>query len=215
MKKTKRIEAILSCIKPSRTFAEIGCDHGFITYYALENGLVDIAYLSDISEKSLSKARRLFANKFADNVRFNVGDGFENLPCDIDEVAICGMGGMEINNILSSTESRPEYLLLSPQKNAENVRRCVLDLGYGIDNDFMVCDGDKFYSVISCVYGLKIQPYNSDELLYGRGSLLNKGDFSKYLSRQIEKLSGFEKSCETENKIQRFKVLKNDIERIL
>ncbi|MGN0819394.1 MAG: tRNA (adenine(22)-N(1))-methyltransferase [Christensenellaceae bacterium] len=215
MRKSKRIEAILSCIKPSRTFAEIGCDHGFITYYALENGLVDFAYLSDISEKSLSKARRLFANKFADKVRFNVGDGFENLPCDIDEVAICGMGGTEICSIISSAKSRPECLLLSPQKNSESVRQCVLSLGYGIDNDFMVCDGDKFYSVISCVYGLKTEPYNGDELLYGRDSLLNKGDFVKYLTKQIEKLSGFQHSDEACKKIERFKVLKNEIERIL
>ena len=54
-----RIEKLCSYLSPCKTFADVGCDHGYCTLYALKNGLCESAVVSDISEKCLDKARVL------------------------------------------------------------------------------------------------------------------------------------------------------------
>ncbi|MBQ5926751.1 MAG: tRNA (adenine(22)-N(1))-methyltransferase TrmK, partial [Clostridia bacterium] len=44
---SKRLKILFSHLKRADTFADVGCDHGYATEYALKNGLCKTAVFSD------------------------------------------------------------------------------------------------------------------------------------------------------------------------
>ena len=56
-----RIEELVSAIPYTNTFADVGCDHGYVAEAMLKSGKCKKAYVSDVSEKCLEKAKKLLA----------------------------------------------------------------------------------------------------------------------------------------------------------
>lgn len=187
---TKRLQELFSLIDSCSVFADIGCDHGYITQAVVNSGIAKKVYATDVSLQSLNKAKELLGKDDANNVNFYHTDGFDNLPNDIDTALIAGMGGEEICGILKKAKVLPKTLILQPMKNSEKLRRLVVELGFSIQSDYMFFDGDKFYEVIKCVNNGVIDRYSEDEFTFGRDNLREKSkDFKLYLTRRIEMLS--------------------------
>ena len=88
-----RIDKLCAYLTPCKTFADIGCDHGYCTQYMLKNNLCDSAVISDISEKCLSKAKNLLKDYIADGKCIPVCcSGLEQIENSVDLVLIAGMG---------------------------------------------------------------------------------------------------------------------------
>ena len=166
---TGRIEEICAALKPCRVFADVGCDHGYMSEYMLKNDLCERAYISDISAGSLKKAERLL-HKYVLSGRCIavVANGLEGIQEACDEVLIAGMGGMEIVEILQKYPL-PERFVLQPMKNSKRVRAFLAERGAGIERDYTFGEG-KFYDLITgtAAGGSK---YSGRELLYGRDNL--------------------------------------------
>ena len=131
-------------------FADVGCDHGYCSEYMLENGLCEKAILSDISKGSLEKAEKLLAPYIRQGKAVSVlGDGFQGVPPDVDEVLIAGMGGCEIVSILSDEKHgfMPKRFVFQPMHDGEKLRRYILENGGYIERDFTFKDV-KYYEVI-------------------------------------------------------------------
>lgn len=149
----KRLEVIVSLIRPCDVFADIGCDHGLIARYVSDNRLAGRVYATDISAAALRKAEKLLAD--CDNAAFLLGDGFAPLDANgicVDEAVIAGVGGELIIKMLSATRSRPS-LVLGAQKNADKLRVYLAADGYNITDDVKVSDDGKFYDIIRAERG--------------------------------------------------------------
>ncbi len=182
---TKRLKILSSLITPCVKFADVGCDHGLIAQRVLKEKLAKQVVISDISQKSLQKAVKLLSKFDKSIVTAIVSDGFKNLPKDVDQAIIAGMGGEEIVGILKDADVLPFKLILQPMKNPEKVREAVLSLGYKIEKDFVFFDS-KFYFVIVATRGQ--DSYTVEEIAYGRDNLKFGGeDFISYLKNEIEK----------------------------
>ncbi len=182
---TKRLEIITSHLKGGEVFADIGCDHGLVSKYVLDNGLFLKVIASDISFKSLEKAKKLL-KKYEGKVDFIVSDGFKNFTVIPDEAVIAGMGGEEICLILNGAKVLPNRLILSPQKNTRKVREILIRKNYKILDDYTVFD-KKFYDVIVAVKGCS--NYTELELIFGKTNLEKKPqDFIKKLKTEKEKI---------------------------
>ena len=119
----KRIDTLCALLDKVKTFADVGCDHGYFSEYMLENGLCEKAILSDVSKGSLAKAETLLAPYIRQGRAISVlGDGFYGVPSDVDEVLIAGMGGSEIVSILSNEKHgfMPKRFVFQPMHDAEN-----------------------------------------------------------------------------------------------
>ena len=166
---TERIATVCAQLKACRVFADIGCDHGFMTGYMFEHELCERAYISDISAGSLKKAERLL-RKYVLSGRCIpvVANGLEGIKEACDEVLIAGMGGTEIVEILEKYPL-PSRFVLQPMKNSEKVRAHLIERGASIERDFTFGEG-KFYDLITgaATGGSK---YSERELLYGRDNL--------------------------------------------
>ena len=167
-----RLAAISSELDDCRVFADVGCDHGYIAGYMLENGKCDLAIVSDVSAACLEKADRFLRGKFAGKYCAIVSDGFERLPY-ADQALIAGMGGELIVSILERAPYLPEKLVLQPMKNSDKVRRFLIGNGYAIKRDYTFSDG-KYYDLIKAEKGA--DHYTEDEYEYGRDNLAEKGE---------------------------------------
>ncbi|MDD6902668.1 MAG: class I SAM-dependent methyltransferase [Candidatus Borkfalkiaceae bacterium] len=197
---SKRFNILLSLIPDCRVFADVGCDHGYMSYEMLKNRKCDRVIVSDISAECLKKAETLLQETFPDKFTAVVSDGFENVG-NCDCALIAGMGGDTISDILAAAAGRlPEYLVLQPMKNSQRVRRDLVSLGYEILRDYTFRDG-KFYDVILAKKGGN-ETYTADDYAYGRDNLTEKGeDFIALVNSRIDELKeAKEKASETSRK---------------
>lgn len=145
-----RLTAVCSLLRPCRLLADIGCDHGYVARYALDNGVENVV-ASDVSAGSLMKARKLLA-PYGSRARLVCADGLTALETDPDTIVIAGMGGMLICDILREYAGRAA-LVLGPQKDVPAVRRFLTAKGYRITDDFVAADRKRFYDVLRAERG--------------------------------------------------------------
>lgn len=185
-----RIEHICALLEKCKTFADVGCDHGYCTRYMLENNLCDLAYISDISGQSLKKAQNLLSEYIKSgrckSICCDGLQGFETVP---EQVLIAGMGGEEIIKILS--RGIPDKFVLQPMKNAPLLRGFLLENGCTITRDDIFKDG-KYYFIIkgeksNNVGGINYSPLETE---FGRDSFYNPV-FAEYLKEEIAKFNGY------------------------
>ncbi len=180
---TKRLNELFSLIKNCDLFADVGCDHGFISQMVLDYGKAKKVIISDVSKKSLQKAENLLKD-YGDKVISIVSDGFNAYTKIPDQAIIAGMGGEEIIKILQASKFLPNRLILNPMKNVDKVRKFLITNGYKILKDYTILDS-KFYDLILCEKGE--DNYTQLEYIFGRDNLKNKSvDF-------IEKLKFYKK----------------------
>lgn len=191
MKRTKRLQTVCGQLSPCDTLADVGCDHGYCTLYALERGLCRRAVISDISRSSLHKAEELLSSYIAEGrVESVCCAGLSQVPRNCDQVLIAGMGGEEIVKILEGG-FLPANLVLQPMKNTEKVRAFLLEKGYCLVRDFLFYDGPKHYDLLRAERGAPPRAYGSLELEFGYDNIhAPSPDFERFLRGEIKNARG-------------------------
>ncbi len=190
---TDRLERIFAIIPQCDTFADIGCDHGYIANAMLKKGRAKKVIIADISAKCLEKAVQLLDENIKNGSAISVvSNGFDKVPpCDV--ALIAGMGGEEICDIISRAKTLPHTLVLQPMKNCDKVRLCAVKLGYKVQRDFMFKSAGKFYDLILLVKGN--DALTQEEVEFGRDNLDGQNqDFKEFLQIKIGRLDTYLKS---------------------
>lgn len=169
---TKRLVEIFSLIPTCETFADIGCDHGYISYAMLKEKKAKKVVFSDVSAKCLKKAQDLLASFVNEGVAEGVvSDGFSKLP-KVDSALIAGMGGEEIVSIIKNATNLPSTFILQPMKNSEKVRALLVEIGYKLERDYTFFAEGKYYDLILATKGQDF--LSEDEIYFGKTNLLEK-----------------------------------------
>lgn len=195
-----RLGTIYEMLGSVRCVADIGTDHGYLGARLLMDKRAERVQFLDISEPSLSKARRLMDRLgFLPQSDFAVGDGAKVLLYPADAIVIAGMGGSTIAHILREgvEQLRAARLLLQPNVAAAEVRQTLCDIGYRIDDERLVQAGGRFYTIISAVPGHA--EYDHRQLLIGPVILEKRpaalAEYAAFKLRVARKaLAGAEKS---------------------
>lgn len=148
---SSRLDAIVDIVPKCVVAADIGCDHGKVAISLLKKGKAHSVICTDISEKSLAKARRLAASeRLGDAVSCRQGDGLKVLKENETDVAvIAGMGGeLMIDIIRDGKSSVPKKLVLSCNSAADVLRKWLSENGFIIDDEELVFEGRHYYPVI-------------------------------------------------------------------
>ena len=181
-----RLKEIYSNLPECDVFADIGCDHGYMTLMMLKGDKCKRAIISDVSKMCLSKAENLLQD-YVDEGRVEsvVSDGFDNVP-PCDEALIAGMGGEEIISIIERAKSLPENLILQPMKNTDKVRVASLKAGYRVVKDYVFFNDGKFYDLLVLKKGE--DSLTEEEINFGRTNVIERGSaFKAQLRQKIEK----------------------------
>lgn len=146
-----RLLAAAELVGQAGTVADIGCDHGRLSIALLQSGAVQRAIAADVSATSLEKARVLrdYVNVTA-QMETREGSGLSVLSeGEADVLAICGMGGKLIAEILSV---HPPLMgaacaVLQPMRGIEQLRWYLFHNGYCVEAERIARDNGRLYQV--------------------------------------------------------------------
>lgn len=174
MELTPRLRAIAEQVPRGARFADVGTDHGYLPVWLILNGVIESAIAADLRQGPLERARRT-AEQYgvAERVSFRLCDGLSGIVAEeADVIAVAGMGGDTIANILAAapwTKEPGKLLLLQPMTAQPELRRWLEGNGYLISQERISREGDRLYSIWSVAGG--VMPLLSPgELWAGRQS---------------------------------------------
>lgn len=151
-----RLSGIAEMVGACDCCADIGSDHGRLGAFLLQSGQCRRMVLTDISEASLAKARKLIALlDLEDRARFCVGDGARALGELVDVAVIAGMGGETIADIVENSAGALDgtRLILQPNVALAQLRRRLNGCGWKIVDEVLVRDGRRIYPILAAVQG--------------------------------------------------------------
>ena len=177
-----RLLACANFVKKGSRVADIGCDHGYLSLYLLQQGIASSVIASDVNAGPLESARRNAAKfGFQEKIEFYLSDGVRSIPRDFDTMVCAGMGADTIMSIIHHSSEwlkDPKYtLILQCQSKRPELRQWLYSKGFRISRETLAKDGKFVYSVMEVVFdpGHGITPaetYISPQLLADNHPLL-------------------------------------------
>lgn len=151
---TPRLALLAARVPQGARLADIGTDHGHLPLFLLREGRIQRAIASDVREGPLAHARENAAfHGLSDRVRFVLASGLDGVTAaDCDTIAIAGMGGETIAEILAAapwTREGRHLLLLQPMTSVYELRQWLWAHGYEIAEEAVCAEGRRQYVVLS------------------------------------------------------------------
>ena len=213
IKLSKRLEAISSLIPKESKVIDIGCDHGLLDIYLYQKKISSKVIASDINESALNNAKEnIKKNNLEDLIETRLGNGLDTLKetDDIDTVIISGMGAHTAIGIVKNNFNKLKNIntiIIQSNTKIELLRKEITKLNFIIDDELLVEDNKKMYTIIKFVKGIK--KYNKKELYFGP-ILMKKNTklFQKNNQKEVEKLKILLKMLPKNKIIDRYKIKK-------
>ena len=213
IKISKRLEAISSLVPINSNIIDIGCDHALLDIYLYQKNISNKIIASDINANALNNAKEnIKKNNLNDYIETRLGNGLDTLNKEdnIDTIIISGMGAHTIVGILKINKIKLDNIntiIIQSNTKLEFLRREVTKLNYRIEDEIMVEDNKKTYTIIKLIKGNK--KYTKKELYFGP-ILLKKKDklFIESTKLELQKLNIYLKLLPKDRIINRYKLKK-------
>ncbi len=179
-----RLTAIIEMLPECEIIADIGADHGRLAAQLLLEGRCGRAWLTDISDTSLTKARRLISRlNLSCKADFFMGDGALALPSAPNAAVIAGMGGETIADIVINGEQflKDAFIVIQPNVAVTSARERLTRAGYRILNERVARASGRHYVIIALSRGSA--SYTRHELVIGPKLINDKTDEMRAYSR--------------------------------
>jgi len=172
MELSKRLSAIARCVE-GRTLADIGTDHAHLPIALCMENRIESAIASDINAGPLERAAaNIAAHGLSARIETRLGAGLSTIAAgETDCCVVAGMGGLMMVEMLENDLAVAKSfgtLVLQPQRDLHEVRRCLLANGFAIDAERMLVDDGKFYNILTCRPRIETEEYAEAELFFGR-----------------------------------------------
>ena len=203
-----RLKAVADFVKPGSRIADIGTDHGYVPIYLAQIGREAGAIAMDVRQGPLERAKEHireyegWAIQHAGNSRqqdpcaieARLSDGLKELrPGEADTVIMAGMGGeLEIRILEQGRHmwDSVSHWILSPQSDIHKVRVFLADNGFAIEDEAMVKDEGKYYTIMDVTRGAMsyLRPiwYRYGKVLLDR----KDGILKEYLEKEQARVQG-------------------------
>ena len=151
-----RLCAIAGMVTKGNRLADVGCDHGYLSIYLVEERIVPSAIAMDVRPGPLSRARENISRYgLEDYIETRLSDGLTKLePGEGDTLVIAGMGGPLMERILNEGAKVREgfqELILQPQSDLPHFRHFLSEIGWEIVREEMIKEDGKFYPMMKAV----------------------------------------------------------------
>lgn len=151
-----RMQAVADMVSKGSRVCDVGCDHGYISIYLVQNGISPFVLAMDVNKGPLARAEKHIFQAGLDNfIMLRLSDGLLSYEKGEAETLICaGMGGRLMRRILEREPHKTrdfKELILQPQSDIPDFRRFLRNQGYSIVCENMILEEGKFYPVIKAV----------------------------------------------------------------
>ena len=180
------MRAAAAYVRQDAVFADVGTDHAYLPLFLLSEGRIARAVCSDIHEGPLAKAREHAAEyPFLSKMSFHLANGLDGLGGEgITDIAVCGMGGELIADILSRADfikDESVRLILQPMSRPAQLRRFLAAEGFAVESESYVCAAGKSYVCICAAYGGAPYVLSSFAEAFGQCPDVQSAAFRSYL----------------------------------
>ena len=146
----KRLAKVASLVLSADTMADVGCDHGYLSVYLIEQKRCSRMIAMDVNKGPLQKAREnIDKYGYGEYIETRLSDGLQQLQDGEADGYICaGMGGPLALQILWNDRdkvSRMRQIILQPQSELWLVRRTLRQWGFVIEKEDAEYEDGKYY----------------------------------------------------------------------
>lgn len=222
-----RLKAAADMVTPGNRVCDVGCDHGYLSIYLIEQRISPKAFAMDVREGPLGRAREhVLRAGLEDYITLRLSDGLAGFETGEAETLVCaGMGGRLMERILSREPAKTKSfreLILQPQSELTGFRRFLREQGYFILWEDMIWEEGKFYPIMKAALKgqatCRLKRENRQELEDRFGPILLERRHPvlfDYLKREKESAGRLEamlkETGKSEKAMQRFEELEEEI----
>ncbi|MBQ6807055.1 MAG: SAM-dependent methyltransferase [Lachnospiraceae bacterium] len=151
-----RLSAVASMVSMGNRVCDVGCDHGFVPIYLVQQGISPQVLAMDVNEGPLEQAREhIRAYDLASYIKTRLSDGLKAYQeGEADSLICAGMGGRLMMQILCENEDKTSSfgeLILQPQSDIELFRCFLRKQGYQLVEENMIEEDGKYYPMMKVV----------------------------------------------------------------
>lgn len=173
---SERMRKVAEYVPVCGTVADIGCDHGYVSIYLLDQMIAEYVIAIEVRDGPLRRVQEhCIQAGLHDRMECRLSDGLDSIASgELDCAILAGMGGMLMLDILErgrKSHVLPPELVLQPQSDLSKIREYVQKIDYGIQKEAFLCERGKYYTVIKVgreSLGTEEPVYTEVELEYGR-----------------------------------------------
>lgn len=153
---SERLTSLCHMVKKGSRVVDVGCDHGFVPIYLVENGICSHVLAMDVRSGPLAGAEEhIKEHGLEDYIETRLSDGLEMYQKGEADTMICaGMGGRLMLKILSDAGDKLrdfQEMILQPQSELYEFRMSIRNMGLWIKDENMVYEGGKYYFLMKVV----------------------------------------------------------------
>lgn len=151
-----RMGALTQLLTPGYVTCDVGCDHGFVSIYLVQQKIAPKVYAMDVRSGPLSRAREHIAlYGLEEQIQTRLSDGLQALSAEEAQAMICaGMGGKLMMKILTEGREKAALmreLILQPQSELKLFRSFLREQGFVIVQEDMVYEEGKYYPMMRVI----------------------------------------------------------------
>lgn len=209
VKLSARLQALVNMVSSGNIVCDIGCDHGWVSIYLVQQGIATKVLAMDVRKGPLERAKEHIAQyELEAYIETRLSDGLQDLRVGEAEAMVCaGMGGPLMMKILTEGREKAKAmkeLILQPQSELAMFRRFLREEGYRIVAEDMVLEDGKFYPMMKVVPTEEVIPVNEEkqDLYDAYGELLLKQKhpvLKMFLLKGKEHVQGLLKHLQEQN----------------
>ena len=177
IKISDRLLCIANLVNDNCSIIDIGCDHGLLDIYLINNRNNVSIIASDINKNAIENVKYNIKKYRVKGIDTRLGNGLDVVNKDeIDTIVISGMGTYTIIDIFNNNKDKLDNvnsIIIQSNNHIDILRKYLISINYYIDEEVLVKDSNIIYTIISFKKGKK--KYSDKELFLGP-ILLEKKD---------------------------------------
>lgn len=153
-----RMEALARMVSRGGRVCDVGCDHGWVSIYLVQQGISPHVLAMDVRQGPLSRAQEHIRQQGLEAyIETRLSDGVTALETGEADTVICaGMGGRLMRRILEEGREKlaaMRELILQPQSEIAAFRAYLRRAGYVTVAEDMVYEDGKYYPMMKVAPG--------------------------------------------------------------
>lgn len=195
IKLSARLKALAEFINDNSNLVDIGCDHGLLDIYLVQNKKNIKVIASDVNENALNNAKaNIKKYKLENKIKTVLSNGLDNIDTnDINTIIIAGMGAHTVVGILYNNLKKLkniDRLIIQSNNDLDFLRYKVAKIGYYIASEKLIKDAGIIYTIVEFKKGYRL--YNKKQLYFGPCLLKNSNSlFLEKCNLELTKMKQF------------------------